>query len=130
MRTCVPVGNAGSPIAMFRRALATGNVLMATSAAHEVGRLDLDDALGLTLLFRDKDPARYRRAAVRWHARLCGEMTGVAPEDSQLMLAALVALAGPRPEAGAQALMSVLDSLMAPGIAAVVGDWLNRRSPG
>jgi hypothetical protein len=68
---------------MFRRALATGNVLMATSAAREVGRLDLDDALGLTLLYRDQDPARYTRAAVRWHSPFCAEARNITPEDSQ-----------------------------------------------
>jgi hypothetical protein len=58
MGTCVPVGNAGSPHALFRRALATGNLTTATSAAHGVGRLSLEDALALTLLYRDQDPSR------------------------------------------------------------------------
>ena len=50
------MGNADSPHALFRRALATGNLTLATSAAHEVGRLSLEDALAL--LYRDRDPSR------------------------------------------------------------------------
>jgi hypothetical protein len=35
------------------------------------------DALELLLLLRDRDPTRYTRAALRWHARCCREVPGV-----------------------------------------------------
>jgi hypothetical protein len=121
------VGNAGSPNALFRRALATGNPTLATTAALEAGRLNLADALALTLLYRDRDPARFPRAAIRWHARLSRETGGLAPEDAQLALAALLALAGPRPETGARALLALFDGLVLIEPAAVIQDWLERR---
>jgi hypothetical protein len=39
------VGNAGRPGGRFRRAIARGNLLAAESAAREIGRLSLEDAL-------------------------------------------------------------------------------------
>ncbi len=121
------VGNAGSPSGNFRKALATGNPLIATSAALEAGRLGLADALALTLLYRDQDPARYERAAVRWHSRFCSEARNVTHEDAQLALAALAALRGARPESCARALIGVFDGLVMTREARVVEDWLSRR---
>ena len=103
------VGNAGTPHGNFRKALATGNPLIATTAALEGRRLGLADALALTLLYRDQDPGRYERAAVRWHSRFCAEARNVTHEDSQLALAALAALRGARPESGARALIGLFD---------------------
>jgi hypothetical protein len=121
------VGNAGSPGGHFHRALATGNPLIATLAALEAGRLGLADALALTLRYRDHDPARFEKAAVRWHARFCLEARGVAGEDAQLAWAALLALRGPRPESGARALMGLFDGLVMIQEARVMEDWLGRR---
>ena len=121
------MGNAGTPHGNFRKALATGNPLIATSAALEGGRLGLADALALTLLYRDQDPARFERAAVRWHGRFCLEARNVAVEDAQLAWAALLALRGPRPESGARALVGLFDGLVMTQEARVVEDWLGRR---
>jgi hypothetical protein len=106
------VGSAGSPNALFRRALATNNVTLANTAALEAGRLNLADALSLTLLYRDQAPDLFERAAVRWHSRFCREVRNVAAEDAQLALAALMALDGPRPDTGARALLSLFGALV------------------
>jgi hypothetical protein len=125
---CSLVGNAGSPLALFRRALATGNLTIAQSAAHELPRLDLADALALTLLYRDQEPARYERALVRWHGRFCTEIRAVGPDDAALVLTGLRALGGPRPTAAALSLAAVFDALVEPELSALVHDWLSRRS--
>ena len=119
------MGNAGTPHGNFRKALATGNPLIATSAALEAGRLGLADALALTLLYRDQNPARYERAAVRWHSRFCAEARNVTHDDSQLALAALASLRGARPESGA--LVALFDGLVMTQEARVIEDWLGRR---
>jgi hypothetical protein len=123
------VGHAGSPLAHFRRALATNNVTLANTAALEVGQLNLADALSLTLLYRDQAPDLFERAAVRWHSRFCREVRRVSAEDAQLALAALLALNGPRPETGARALLALFDALVLIEAGAVVEDWLRRRAP-
>ena len=121
------MGNAGSPFALFRRALATGNLTIAVSAAHELPRLDLADALALTLLYRDQEPNRFERALVRWHGRFCCEVRAVGPDDAALVLTALRALAGSRPEAAALALASVFDSFVLSELASVMHGWIERR---
>lgn len=49
--------------------------------------------LELLLLLRDRDPARYGRAALRWHARYCREVPGVSLNEAAAVLALLSALA-------------------------------------
>lgn len=83
----------GSPYARFQRACATGNALLIVSAAAELPRLDLDQALLVCLAYLAQDDhARYERAIVRWHSRYCGEHRPSLAE-AQLVLAALAALA-------------------------------------
>jgi hypothetical protein len=43
-------------------------------AARELDGLTLADALALTLLIADAEPARFDRPAVRWHARFSLEV--------------------------------------------------------
>jgi hypothetical protein len=93
-------------------------------------RLSLEDALALTLLYRDQDPARFERAVLRWHARFCVETRSLTTQDAQLALSALIALRGPRPDAGARALVALFDSLVMTEAAAVMHDWLSRRPAG
>ncbi len=81
----------GSPHTRFRRALATGNPLIARAAAHELPQISLADALALMLLMRDADSARYPRAAIRWHRRLADAAQRMTLEESNLALAALLA---------------------------------------
>jgi hypothetical protein len=63
----------GSPYARFRRALATGNLLLIRAAAAELGTVSLGDALFVCVAIRDAEPERFERAALRWIARYCVE---------------------------------------------------------
>jgi hypothetical protein len=67
----------GSAYVRFRRALETGNATLVTAAATELPQIALDDALRICLVFRDGDPARYERAAVRWLGRFALEAGNV-----------------------------------------------------
>jgi hypothetical protein len=53
----------GSPYARFRRALETGNALLARTAAAELAYIGLEDALGLVIVFAHDDFDRFGRAA-------------------------------------------------------------------
>ena len=97
----------GSAYGRLRRALDTGNPTIALAAAADLDFVSLPDALELVLLLAD-DPARFRRAALRWHARYCGEIPDVGFEEAHAVLACLAGLAGlagrrPKPAAAALA---------------------------
>ena len=79
----------GSAHGRFTRAIQQRNLLHAETAARELGRLSLDDALELTLLIAERDRDRYERAALKWHARFELETRGLTLAESQLVLAAL-----------------------------------------
>jgi hypothetical protein len=91
----------------FRRALDRGNVLEALSSASELEHVGLAEALELCLLLRDKEPARFPQAALRWHARYCREAKATF-EEAQAVLAALVLLAGEQKRSAAFALAELL----------------------
>src|SRR3954447_12760577 len=60
-----------SPYGRFRRSLEIGRLPMVLSAAAELPRLELDDALEVLALMADQSPPeRYGPAAARWCARL------------------------------------------------------------
>ena len=120
------VTSQGGPYPRFRRALATGNATIATAAAAELPRLGLGDALSLLLLYRDADPRRFERAAVRWHGRLCLEVRGLSGADAGLAFAALRALAGGEPTPAAEALASLLEAYGLAREGAVLRQWLAR----
>jgi hypothetical protein len=101
------VTSQGSPYHRFRRALDRGNVLEALSSASELEHVGLAEALELCLLLRDREPARYTQAALRWHARYRREAK-VTFEDAQAVLAALALLAGDRKRNAALALAELL----------------------
>jgi hypothetical protein len=82
----------GSPYARFRRALKTGNEALVTAAASELPQIALDDALRICLVFRDGNPDRYERAAVRWLGRLALEARSVTIDDLRSAADALDAL--------------------------------------
>jgi hypothetical protein len=67
----------GGAYARFRRALETGNVTMIKSAAAELPRVSLADALQVCLVLRKADPLVYERAAIRWLGRLALEHKGI-----------------------------------------------------
>jgi hypothetical protein len=73
----------------FRRALDRRNVSEALSAASEIQVIGLVEALELTLLLADRDPAKYERAALRWHARFMREVPNVEMRESQAILSLL-----------------------------------------
>src|SRR5436190_19334322 len=73
----------------FERALQRGAVLDAIAAGKQMGGLSLGNALALCVVLAERDPARFRRAAPRWLARLVDEADGVALEEAQLVAAAL-----------------------------------------
>jgi hypothetical protein len=97
------VTSQGSAYARFRRALDRGNVTEALSAATEIQIVGLVEALELTLLLADREPPKYERAALRWHARFVREEAGVDVAESQAVLALLGAIPAHRTAAGALA---------------------------
>ena len=82
----------GNPYARFRRALATGNETLITTAARELPKVALDDALRICLVLRGGDPNRYERAAVRWLGRFALEAREATIADLRLAAGALDAL--------------------------------------
>jgi hypothetical protein len=79
----------GSAYHRFRRALDRRNGTEALSAATEIQVAGLVEALELTLLLADRDPAKYERAALRWHARFMREVPKVEMRESQAILSLL-----------------------------------------
>jgi hypothetical protein len=90
----------------FRRALDRRNVTEALSAATEIQVAGLVEALELTLLLADRDPAKYERAALRWHARFMREVPKVEMRESQAILSLLALV--PVSRLGAAALAELL----------------------
>jgi hypothetical protein len=117
------VTSQGSAYARFRRALANRNPTVAWAAAAELQRVELADALALCLVVAP-DPARYGRAAARWHARYCAELPGVTLAESQLVLAALQALPhGLGTGAGIDALARLAEERGLEKVAYVLEQW-------
>ena len=92
MRTCVRMTSDGSPYARFQRALRIGRLSLVRAAAAELPRVELDDALSICLLISEQDAERFKRAAVRWLARLSLEVPTVRIEDLRAGLIAFEAL--------------------------------------
>jgi hypothetical protein len=63
----------GTAHGRFARALERRNLRGAEDAARELGRLPLEDALRLCVLYLQCAPARYERAAARWVERFIAE---------------------------------------------------------
>jgi hypothetical protein len=115
----------GSPISRLHRAIASGNSLLIVSAAHEVGgRLDLPEALAVTLAYLEHDPDRYGRVAVRWLARLA-ERAPLDVPHAHLVLAALDSLQTGSAGA-AEALAALLGELGEMDCAEVLERWATR----
>lgn len=102
------VTSQGHPYAIFRRALERQNLVAAWAAASELQVVSLPDALALCLLVRDREPTRFSRFALRWHARFCAETQGIGLEDGRLALDLLAAMAGPEPTRAGRALRELL----------------------
>ena len=99
------------------------------TAAAEMNRVELADALALTLLLRDKERPRFERAALRWHARYCAEVGGVSLEEASIVLSLLTALRADDPEPPARVLAAHLGERSVPGGAQAVTRWLVERQP-
>ena len=97
----------GSAYARLRRALDHGNLTEALSAASEMERVGLVEALEIVLLLCDRAPDKYGRAALRWHGRYCREVRDVTLEEALAILATLALLPTVR-ERGASALSDLL----------------------
>ena len=103
----------GSPYSRFRRALETGNELLVLTAARELPQIALDDALRICLVFRNGDPERYERAAVRWLGRFALEARGVTIDALRSAADALDAL----PEHSTEAMERLERLCVAHGVA-------------
>jgi hypothetical protein len=122
LRTCVRMTSSGSAYGRFRRALDNGNVLGARAAAIELKHVGLAEALELTLLILVKEPPIFRAAALRWHARYCGD-NKVSIEEATAVLGLLAMLEGRRAKVAAQALACLLDSRTLLPAAEVLVRW-------
>src|SRR6476661_6887553 len=71
----------GRPYARFRRALDIRSVMQAETAAREMGRLGLNDALDYLVLLAAEAPDRYDRAARKWLARLLNESSALTLDE-------------------------------------------------
>jgi hypothetical protein len=50
----------GHPRAIFKRAIERGNIVLAEMTARELGRVSLEEALQLLLLYAAHEPAKVR----------------------------------------------------------------------
>jgi len=116
------VTSQGHPYARFRRALDNGNLLAARAAAIELKHVGLAGALELTLLILAKEPARFRAAALRWHARYCAD-TRASLEEATAVLGLLAMLEGRRARTAARALAGLLDNRTLLPAAEVLVRW-------
>jgi hypothetical protein len=78
--------------ARFRRALEVRSILQAETAAREMGRLGLLDALDYLALLAAEAPDRYDRAAQRWLSRLLAE-SPMTPDEAAVAFGCLRGLA-------------------------------------
>jgi hypothetical protein len=118
----------GSPYMRFKRALATGNPLLIRTTAADLPHIDLGDALAIALVLLDVEPHRYGRAAARWHARFCLEVTGIDLAESGTVLVLLGGLTGASQVAAAQALASACETHGLAAAVRTIDDWLAPRA--
>jgi hypothetical protein len=101
------VTSEGSAHERFQRAIEVRSVLAAETAARELGRLSLLDALDFCALLAHEAPARYERAARRWFERLVRERDGLSLDQAQLAISCLRGM----PSGDSERLASVLRGL-------------------
>lgn len=116
------VTSQGSPYARFRRALRAGNPHLVRAAATELGRVNLEDALAVCLVFLRAEPAAYAPAATRWHARFVLERRTSAA-DAQLAFAALHAMAHGDRGTAARTLAALCETYQLPRAAQALAAW-------
>ena len=99
--------------------------MVSWAAALELEAITLHDALALLLLVGDSDQARYEKAAMRWHARLCHEGR-LSMREAQLALSALHALPA-HSESAARTLSAICEEHELAEAAVVLEAWLARK---
>jgi pyrroloquinoline quinone (PQQ) biosynthesis protein C len=72
---------AGSPYAVFQRALKNGNLWVAEAEARDLPKVSLEDALKLVYLYAEKESPKFDKAALRWLRRYLEERS---PELSEV----------------------------------------------
>jgi hypothetical protein len=118
------MGDAGSSVVRFERALATGRPSIVLAAAHELPKpIQLPDAIRILLVLATGDPDRFPAAAARFGARLVGEHR-LSVLEAQLVFAALASLITPDPRAGAETLCMLLERHGEARAAEYLADWL------
>src|SRR4030095_6902115 len=83
--------------------------MLAWTTGGELPKVPLADGLELLLLANDVEPARFDRAAPRWHAPLCSEQQ-LSSGEAQLALAGRNAAPGPGVRSAVQSLAAVCES--------------------
>ena len=107
------VTSQGRAYPRFRRALATGNLLLIRAAAAELAQISLGDALVVCVAIRDAKPEQFERAALRWIARYCAERPTVTLADVRAAAEAFEWMAA-RPEDALDALQRLCAYPVAP----------------
>jgi hypothetical protein len=97
----------GHPRVIFRRAIASGNVVVAEATARELAP-GLEEALQLVLLYAAHEPAKLERAALRWFRRWLDEGEGVSLLRAQLALSALAELRADERDAAVKLLATLV----------------------
>lgn len=121
------MGDAGSPLARFERAIAIGRPSIVMAAAHELPKpLQLQHAVRVLLVLATNEPDRFRAAAARFGARFVTERR-LDIGEAQLAFAALARLGTLDPIAGADALRVLLERHGEPRAAEYVRRWLSSR---
>ena len=121
------MGDAGSAVARFERALAIGRPSIVIAAANELPRpVQLKDAVRILLVLATGEPERFPTAAARFGSRLISEHR-LDISEAQLAFAALATLTSSDPAAGAEALCVLLERHGEPRAAEHVGEWLRTR---
>jgi hypothetical protein len=127
MRTFVPVTSQGTAYGRFRHALDKGLATQALLAARELEHVGLADALELVLLLGDQEPARFERAALRWHARFVAEVRTMGLGEAAAVLGLLAVLNGERGKHAAHALAELCDRRDLHAVARVLARWAEAR---
>jgi len=105
--------------------LAGGDGAGAYAAASELPRIELADALALTLLLADQREL-FERLSVRWLGRFALEVPDVRQRHLHLLLAAFGTVR-PGDPSGAQALAALCSALGREDLVAALDEWLVRQ---
>lgn len=82
------------PWTMIRGALDRGNLAWLRANVERLPPINLNDALRICLIVRDKEPANFERAAIRWLTRFVQEARDVTIADAKRAAEALCAMPG------------------------------------